>query len=623
MSGDRMNKKSFAVIAIALCLFVPTISQAADPVYPEGVPAPGRSCGDATGVTVVDTIAGKALTCKSNGVENIWQFVDGTAIPSGLGGYKATPLPNDGIDEAFTAPEPPAMKNYQGLYHNDLAGLTRLTSALLNFQPTDKSPTTVTACKSLSDSACSGTGVTKYEAVLPTCDSVNPTNCLSDIYATKADGTKVQGIVKGIFNHDNPQNFTGDSASGLPTGTEPTLVQFPGVNHSNGDLFLVKPHMIGHRNQGETMWSTESFKVSIFAVKMVDGTFGFNQFSTDAANYQNNIGEAGGSVIGANTSPGCAAESKTQCAAMYPLPLDVSFAVSIKFSKALVGWLHGRVTSPTISLQNDAKGGALLTIDAKAIKTPTNSVWVTNEQMPQSLRNWYGNDHGGTIFYQGATRDLFAPFSEIALLRDGNSQHNERTLSEYVQWLPLLGEKAQAMPTMWAVETMSQEGDPRSPIVGCINKQKNLAGLVTTNAAEYIDGPPVYTDGTLDYKVAATHFEKDGSTFFQGTYDLLMSSEVARCIYGFTKAPIKATISVTNDTGGGSVASTVIKEEKGWLTLGAYGFTFSNPTIRVKLTQDASVKPVAKTSTITCIKGKTTKQVTAAKPTCPSGYKKK
>ena len=30
-----------------------------------------------------------------------------------------------------------------------------------------------------------------------------------------------------------------------------------------------------------------------------------------------------------------------------------------------------------------------------------------------------------------------------------------------------------------------------------------------------------------------------------------------------------------------------------------------------------------KTITITCIKGKVTKKVTAVKPTCPAGYKKK
>jgi hypothetical protein len=36
----------------------------------------------------------------------------------------------------------------------------------------------------------------------------------------------------------------------------------------------------------------------------------------------------------------------------------------------------------------------------------------------------------------------------------------------------------------------------------------------------------------------------------------------------------------------------------------------------------ATVKPVVKKMTITCKKGKTTKKVTALKPTCPTGFKK-
>jgi hypothetical protein len=69
----------------------------------------------------------------------------------------------------------------------------------------------------------------------------------------------------------------------------------------------------------------------------------------------------------------------------------------------------------------------------------------------------------------------------------------------------------------------------------------------------------------------------------------------------------------------------------------AGGFTFSTPSIKVKFSQEAttpapsatpspsaSAKPVTpKKTTITCVKGKTTKKVTAIKPTCPTGYKKK
>jgi hypothetical protein len=108
-----------------------------------------------------------------------------------------------------------------------------------------------------------------------------------------------------------------------------------------------------------------------------------------------------------------------------------------------------------------------------------------------------------------------------------------------------------------------------------------------------------------------------------------MSSSVARCIYNFTSAPISASVSITTSDGGvQKVATTVLNERNGWLHLGAYGFGFSSPTLKVKLTQaaptpTATPKPALQKTTITCVKGKTTKKVTAVAPKCPSGFKKK
>jgi hypothetical protein len=100
-------------------------------------------------------------------------------------------------------------------------------------------------------------------------------------------------------------------------------------------------------------------------------------------------------------------------------------------------------------------------------------------------------------------------------------------------------------------------------------------------------------------------------------------------LYGFSKAPISALVSIT----GGSdqkIATTVVNEKDGWLKLAAYGFAFSEKTLRVRILQEASAptgitspKPMAKKTTITCVKGKTTKKVTAVAPKCPSGFKKK
>jgi hypothetical protein len=101
-----------------------------------------------------------------------------------------------------------------------------------------------------------------------------------------------------------------------------------------------------------------------------------------------------------------------------------------------------------------------------------------------------------------------------------------------------------------------------------------------------------------------------------------MSSKIARCIYGFTSAPVSATVSITSENGEPSTATTQVNEKNGWLTLAAYNFTFSSPTVRVSLSQVKEVKEVKK-ATISCIKGKKIKKVTAVTPKCPSGYRKK
>jgi hypothetical protein len=66
-----------------------------------------------------------------------------------------------------------------------------------------------------------------------------------------------------------------------------------------------------------------------------------------------------------------------------------------------------------------------------------------------------------------------------------------------------------------------------------------------------------------------------------------------------------------------------------WLFLSARNFTFSTPTIRVKLTQEkqavvakAPAKKVV-TTTLTCLKGKIVRKVTAISPKCPAGFTKK
>jgi hypothetical protein len=140
----------------------------------------------------------------------------------------------------------------------------------------------------------------------------------------------------------------------------------------------------------------------------------------------------------------------------------------------------------------------------------------------------------------------------------------------------------------------------------CLTTGDGVKGIVTTNASVYGSGPPTFNTSTssLDYKVAAPHFTRTGDVF-KGAYNLIMRSDVARCFYNFTSAPVKAEISVTEQDGATSTAITSLSEANGWLKLSASGFTHSAPTVRAKLTQETppttTVAPTTTTTTTTTL----------------------
>jgi hypothetical protein len=107
-------------------------------------------------------------------------------------------------------------------------------------------------------------------------------------------------------------------------------------------------------------------------------------------------------------------------------------------------------------------------------------------------------------------------------------------------------------------------------------------------------------------------------------------------------------LAIVNNGENQRIATENLGERNGWVFLSAAGFTFSDPTIKVKLTQDppapsptptpsatptptpsASAIPAtvaspavkANPKAVTCIKGKKTKKYANGK--CPRGWKKK
>jgi len=86
---------------------------------------------------------------------------------------------------------------------------------------------------------------------------------------------------------------------------------------------------------------------------------------------------------------------------------------------------------------------------------------------------------------------------------------------------------------------------------------------------------------------------------------------------------LRASVSVLSTDGvETSVATENVGERNGWFFLSAKNFTFSSPTIKVRLYQGSKAPVIAKKIQITCKKGKQVKKVSGVSPTCPSGFKK-
>ena len=135
----------------------------------------------------------------------------------------------------------------------------------------------------------------------------------------------------------------------------------------------------------------------------------------------------------------------------------------------------------------------------------------------------------------------------------------------------------------------------------CFDDKTKLQGLVTTNAPTYYPNPPAFVNGELTYKVAGAHHLADGVSLFKGSYDLVLRSDFARCLYGFSNALISAKVSVVSTDGSTQdIATESLREDaaRQWLYLSAKNFTFSAPTIKVKLVQDKPLVAVKEVSPV-------------------------
>ena len=504
-------------------------------------------------------------------------------------------------------------------------------------------------CKSTSDPDCAQSKILKYNSILKVCSTASETDCVSDVKALDASGNASAATFSQYTVKDHLNAYPADVKAGIPAGSMPSIWSIPSAPHKSGSDYAVVAGINGNTDRDGHETSSGSYiQIALIPVYLKDfGTGkasiaeGWSQakpgiFYDYCATFQQTATNKNADCNHVN-GEACILPTNDQgkCYAEEPFGDVQRFNVQVRLSKEPSAWIHGRMIDPSISITPLATGGVNLSVTAGSTSVPMVYQSAKWADLPDNLKNlWVDCTSDGRLCSEsGLFRgpNVASNFMQLASTLEGNAQVN---ILDYVYPFgkvplkimsaiaPLVGDKSNAVSSTWMMRTLS--GLEMKDANPCFTNTKGIKGIVTTNSTAYSAGPPEFKDGFLNYQVASPHYNPDGKTPFKGNYNLVMRSDVARCLYGFSSAPISAVISVLSSEGSSDVATTVTGEKNGWLSLSANNFQFSSPTIQVKLTQEApAATPTAKQSTITCLKGKTIKKVTAANPTCPKGYKKK
>ena len=541
----------------------------------------------------------------------------GLAVPAGA---------VDQVEEQWFLPTPYSTsgQELQSMTIQENLQIAENTSALSAVIDQAKPQAQTRYCKNISDEFCGSAFAMSFDAILPKCLNTSDTNCIDGISAISSLGEEKLGSYVRNFPESGYTDFPAALAKNLPQGSTPSLQKIPGlINGGGSEEYLVNFTLRGNVGNNQDKFNFSGYSSFISPVTVKTGNYG--RFEKKDGRGKDQVecvklalacGDEMLSHSGDDTKL-CASIEEGACAAKQAFPAGYRFKLKVRLSVSPTGWIHGRLKAPEVSITKTSSG-IDLSVEGDPVVVPAVGATQPYASLPANIQAFYKAQFGGSYGAQGPTgrrNQISFPAPDL-----------DKTFSEYALWKDYIKDKANASPSYWTVRTLDV---PRES-AECFKDTSKFIGIVTTNAMMYSGGPPTFNtaDGTLEYKVGSPHFTSKGEVF-KGSYDLQVNSAVARCLYKFTSAPIQASISVINETGEQSVVTTVVNEKDGWLRLAAYGFTFSNPTVKVTLSQQSTVpvttaSPVAsKKTSITCIKGKTIKKVTAVNPKCPSGFRKK
>ncbi len=454
-------------------------------------------------------------------------------------------------------------------------------------------------CASTKDPECQGNlHSIAGSAVLPLCESDTDENCIVGLELAAKDqdfqpATFVRNIGGRTFAEDPGQSFFEQST--------PSLWEAPNAPSKQGTTsYVVSVRVIQTKFfQGNKKYESQRFFADVTPFREAKDPkyqepYGYTEMGDPVLGIRKRTHATGGGDLS------CAWTENGACGIGQDFADGTRVKLSLRIEKTIGGWFQARLKAPNISVTDFSTSNNLLVVEAEPTVVQRMSYTTPDAKKINSQERKFleYTGFGGSFenfVSKAPAQDVFA-FGYLNYFKDK------------------VKDTAVGSNTSWSFSSSEGTGTG-SP---CLSDKSKVLGIVTTNAMVYDGGVPKFSRGFLNYRIAGLHYEADGVTEVIGNYDLVMRSDVARCLYGFSKAPVSATITITGD-GDKDIATTIVGEKNGWLKLAAYGFTFSEKTIRVKITQP-------KRTTINCVSNTSsnrTIKVTGTNPKCPSGFRKK
>lgn len=445
-----------------------------------------------------------------------------------------------------------------GLYIDDDISHTRLMSTLRN--------STGKLCKSLNDATCGGSSVSVY-AILPPCGSTIQIDCIESIGSKTKSGTTETATFSRLFPEAGLADFAGDVSAKIPTGSSPSIWTLPNTPHNAGNEYMAIVSVAGQSPASRQSLTSPIIHASLYPVKVVTGQFARNAPLTESGGVSHPSGEPWAN---------CATVADGACAARQDFPADTAFSLSLRLSTAPTGWLHGRIFDPDISFSTSA-GVTTLRVQANPAQVPAVATWTKVDKLPASLVT------GGCT-----------PTTNCGQSNPQSAGAN----SAVENWRPYYEDKAAWVRGHWMFMTLSDSTGvvPSGPSGGapspsnCLADTSVLHGFVTTNATGYAAGPPTYSqsDKSFSYTVASPHYDDRGKEII-GTYNFVMRSATARCLYGIGEGKLSATVSISQSDGKDRTADVAVDDNGTWLKVSVSGFHYSSPVIKTTLTAGEGV----------------------------------